>query len=294
MEYKDYYKLLGVDRRADGAEIKRAYRKLARQYHPDKNAAAGAEERFKEISEAYEVLSDPEKRSAYDQLGANWKAGQQFRPPPGWGGTGAGANAEFSDFFSSLFGGGGFGGHTGFGGMGGDMGDGFGRRRPQASRAKLTISLSDSYLGSERSISLSDGRNLSVKIPKGITSGKTMRLSGQGAGGGDLLLEITLARDPRFELDGRDVKLSLPLSPWEAALGARVKLPTLGGDVEIAIPAGTQTGKTMRLKGRGLPGSPAGDQLVRMEIHNPPISSDAGREAFEQLAAAHQDFQPRR
>lgn len=295
MEFKDYYKVLNVDRKASADDIKRAYRKLARQYHPDKNDAAGAEERFKDISEAYEVLSDKDKRRAYDQLGPNWKAGQNFNPPPGWdrnfggGSAGMGGGAGFSDFFSSLF------GNTDFGGFeGGGHGFGSQPQRPPASRAQLTISLEDSYNGASRKISLGDGRTLQVRIPKGITSGKTMRLSGQGSRGNDLLLEITVAAHPRFELDGKDVTTVVALSPWEAALGERIKIPTLGGDVEMAVPAGTQTGRRLRLKGRGLPGSPAGDQFVRLEIHNPPLETDAERTAFAELARAFAGFNPRR
>ena len=298
MEYKDYYKVLGIDRNASADEIKRTYRKLARQYHPDKNDSAGAEERFKDISEAYEVLSDADKRRAYDQLGPNWKAGQNFNPPPGWdfnfgggGARGAGmgaGGAGFSDFFSSLFGNADFGGFAGASGFGGRH-----QPRPSASRAQLTISLEDSYNGASRKLSLGDGRTLQVRIPKGITTGKTMRLSGQGSGGNDLLLEISVAPHPRFELDGKDVTTTVLLSPWEAALGERVTIPTLGGDVEMAVPAGTQTGRRLRLKGRGLPGSPAGDQFVRLEIRNPPVETDAERTAFAELARAFAGFNPR-
>lgn len=299
MEYKDYYKILGVDRKASADEIKRAYRKLARQYHPDKNTAANAEDRFKEVSEAYEVLSEPEKRQAYDQLGPNWKSGQQFRPPPGWNfNTGGARGAEaggFSDFFSTLFGGndfGGFGGADGFSqsGFGGGFG---GAQRPSASRANLTISLEDSYNGANRKLSLSDGRTLQVKIPKGIVSGKTMRLSGQGAGGNDLLLEISIAPHRRYELDGKNVIVTVPLAPWEAALGGKISVPTLGGEVQMNLPAGTQSGQKLRLKGRGLPGSPAGDQFVRLEIRNPSADNPEQRLAFEELASAFPEFNPR-
>ncbi len=308
MEYKDYYKVLGVARSASADEIKRAYRKLAREYHPDKNKAAGAEDKFKEINEANEVLSDAEKRKAYDTLGANWKNGQQFTPPPGWesmfggggrgprggggrGGAGFGGGGNFSDFFSTLFGGqmGGMGG-GGFGGFE-DMGSGFGGP-PQPSRAKIAISLEDSYEGAQKTLSV-NGRTLSVRIPKGITAGQSIRLSGQGSQGGDLLLEIEFAPHDRFKLDGRNVTVRVKLAPWEAALGARVPVPTLGGTVELTIPAGTQTGRKLRLKGRGLPGTPAGDQIVSLQIVTPPAEGDEDKAFYEGMARRYAGFDPR-
>jgi curved DNA-binding protein len=308
VEYKDYYKVLGVARSASADEIKRAYRKLAREYHPDKNKAAGAEDKFKEINEANEVLSDAEKRKAYDTLGANWKNGQQFTPPPGWesmfggggrgprggggrGGAGFGGGGNFSDFFSTLFGGqmGGMGG-GGFGGFE-DMGSGFGGP-PQPSRAKIAISLEDSYEGAQKTLSV-NGRTLSVRIPKGITAGQSIRLSGQGSQGGDLLLEIEFAPHDRFKLDGRNVTVRVKLAPWEAALGARVPVPTLGGTVELTIPAGTQTGRKLRLKGRGLPGTPAGDQIVSLQIVTPPAEGDEDKAFYEGMARRYAGFDPR-
>jgi curved DNA-binding protein len=305
MEYKDYYKILGVSRDASAEEIKRAYRKLARQYHPDKNKAKGAEDRFKEANEANEVLSDAKKRKAYDQLGANWKAGQSFTPPPGWeqhfsrggfGGAGARgftAGGDFSDFFSTLFGGG------GLGGMGGgaqfqdfDMGGNFGRAR-QDQRASIEIQLEDSFHGSQRTLTMGTGRSLNVRIPKGVTAGQTIRLSGQGQNGGDLLLEVQFAAHPEFRVSGRDVRSKIAVAPWEAALGARVPVKTLGGTVELTVPEGSQTGRRLRLKGRGLPGSPPGDHTVRVEIVTPAAADAADRSFYGEMERRFAGFKPR-
>lgn len=308
MDYKDYYKTLGVSRSASADEVKKAYRKLAREFHPDKNKAKGAEERFKDINEANEVLSDPEKRKAYDALGANWKAGSGFTPPPGWNrnfggfsGAGAGGGNGFSDFFSTLFGGA-ASGMGGMGDMGGgrfsfeDDGDAFQRVRP--SRAKLEITLEESFHGGSRQVHLSDGRTLSVRVPRGITSGQSIRLAQQGPRGSDLMLEVEFASHPQFKAEGRDVKVTVNLSPWEAALGARIPVPTLGGPVELNVPAGTQAGKRLRLKGRGLPGArpddPPGDQTVSLRIVTPAPRDDADRAAYEALARQFQDFDPRK
>ena len=308
MEFKDYYKILGVSRDASAEDIKRAYRKLARQYHPDKNKAKGAEDKFKEANEANEVLSDPKKRAAYDQLGANWKAGQQFTPPPGWeshfGGRGFGgrggfsAGGDFSDFFSTLFGGGaGFGGSP-FGGAfedhDGSGGRGFGPRGPQDQRAAITIGVEDSFHGAQRQVTLGNGRTLSVKIPKGIASGQTIRLAGQGVRGGDLLLEVQLAPHPDFHVEGRDVHVDVAIAPWEAALGARVPVKTLGGNVEVTVPEGSQSGRMLRLKGRGLPGTPAGDQIVTLNIATPPATDAADRSFYGEMARRFMNFNPRR
>jgi len=312
MEYKDYYKLLGVSRDASQDDIKRAYRKLARKYHPDVNREADAEERFKEVSEAYEVLKDPEKRRAYDQLGANWKQGQNFEPPPGWethfggepGGMGGFGGGDFSDFFSTLFGG-------GMGGMGGARRGARGfRARGQDQRARLRISLEDAYRGATRTIQLqvpeydaqgnavTRNRTINVKVPAGVTEGQQIRLSGQGSPGlgggtrGDLFLQVEFEPHRHFTAQGRDIYLNLPLTPWEAALGARVKVPTLGGTVDLSIPAGARSGQKLRLKGRGLPGKNPGDQYVVLQIVAPKPRSDDQRELYERMAR-EMPFNPR-
>lgn len=301
MEYKDYYKILGVPRSATADEIKRAYRKLARQYHPDKNKAASAEERFKEINEAHEVLSDPQKRKAYDALGSNWKAGQRFTPPPGWtvGGSSAGFGGfrdgrgadfgGFSDFFSTLFGGG-FAGGGGFEDF--DIGFRGGARKAPSQRARIAITPQDSFSGATRQIVLDGGKRLNVKVPKGVTSGQTIRLPGQASGGGDLLLEVELTPDPEFSISGRDVQSQVYVAPWEAALGAKIPVRTLGGTVELSIPAGTQSGQKLRLRGRGLPGTPAGDHIVTVNVLLPPARSEADREFYREMARRF-PFDPR-
>lgn len=298
MEYKDYYKILGVPRTASAEEIKRAYRKLARQYHPDKNKAAGAEDRFKEVNEANEVLGDAEKRKAYDALGANWKAGQQFTPPPGWGGggfsrgraraggAGFSGSADFSDFFSQLF-----GGMGGMGGMGGGFQD-FEEAEAPDTRARLTITLEDSYHGAQRQISIG-GRSLNVRIPQGVTAGQTIRLAGQGSRGGDLLLEIEFAPHPQFKLEGRDITTTVNVAPWEAALGGKIEVPTLGGTVELSLPANSRSGQKLRLKNRGLPGKTPGDQFVQLQIATPPAASEAERAFYTQMAERFAGFNPR-
>ncbi|MBL8258496.1 MAG: DnaJ domain-containing protein [Candidatus Competibacteraceae bacterium] len=292
MKYRDYYQILGIDRKASTDEIKKAYRRLARKYHPDVSKESGAEERFKEVSEAYEVLRDSAKRAAYDQLGSNWQAGQEFRPPPGWQGgprpnVGGFGGREFSDFFDSLFG--------GLGGMG-NMGGGFAGARgsPPPGRAQtvpLEITLEEAYRGGNRAVQLRADRNasgsaartLNVKIPAGVTSGQKIRLAGQGGGGGDLYLELTIGAHPTYKVLGRDITLELPLTPWEAALGGKVEVPTLGGSVTLNIPPNTHNGQTLRLRGRGLPGQPPGDQLAVARIVNPLAESEAARELFQRM-----------
>ncbi len=286
MEYKDYYKTLGVARDASAEDIKRAYRKLARKYHPDVSKEANAENRFKDVAEAYEVLKDADKRAAYDQLGSNWQAGQGFSPPPDWrGGEGfefraSGGGAGFSDFFDSLFGRGFAGGH----------GPQHRPARGEDQQARVQITLEDAFHGSSRAVNLSQaggrGRTLEVRIPKGVRAGQRIRLAGQGGNGGDLYLEIDFAPHRLYRLEGADLYLDLPITPWEAALGATVKVPTLGGVVELNIPAGSQSGDKLRLRGRGLPATPTpGDQYVVLKMVTPPAQTDAARELYQRLAS---------
>ncbi|HET7308445.1 MAG TPA: DnaJ C-terminal domain-containing protein [Gammaproteobacteria bacterium] len=296
MEYKDYYKRLGVSRDANQDEIKRAYRKLARKYHPDVSKEENAEEQFKEVQEAYEVLKDPEKRKAYDQLGQNWREGQQFRQPPEWdqggfdfrgGGFTGGDAGAFSDFFESLFGGD-FRTARGAGG--------FRQPRAQDQFARIDISLEDAYRGATRQITLENPEvdpqgqvqvkrhSLNMRIPPGMKQGQQIRLAGQGAMGGDLYLEANIQPHRWFRLDGRDILLTVPIAPWEAALGTKVAVPTLGGEVNASIPAGAQSGQRLRLKGRGLPGKPAGDQYLILKIVTPRADTDAARQLYRQMA----------
>ncbi|NII10513.1 DnaJ C-terminal domain-containing protein [Oleiagrimonas sp. C23AA] len=301
MEFKDYYDTLGVSNDASDADIKTAYRKLARKYHPDRNKEAGAEDKFKAVSEAYEALKDPERRRAYDELRAGgFRGGDQFRPPPGWGqqgsaGPGAagfdfGGGGDFSDFFESLFGAGRARGSRG-------------PARGRDTQARIQIDLGTAYSGGRTRVSLADShggeRVLEVKIPAGILPGQTIRLAGQGSPGmqgapaGDLLLEIGIREHPKFALDGRNVLHTLNIAPWEAALGGKVPVPTLGGTVELNIPAGSQTGRKLRLKGRGMPGRVAGDQIVTLAVQVPEVASDKERKAFEKLRDVFSQYDPR-
>lgn len=304
MKYKDYYKVLGVPRGASQDEIKKAYRKLARKYHPDVSQESDAEERFKELGEAYEVLKDPEKRKAYDELGSNWQAGQDFRPPPGWhrqtstdGFEGFGGSAAFSDFFEDLFGG-------GFSGRG--QSGGFDRRYQagaQDRHARIRIDLRDSYTGASRSIQLQvpevtrDGRvvnrqrTLNVKIPKGIHAGQQIRLKQQGGAAGDgaagdLYLEVEFRPDEYFQAEGKNVFLNLPVAPWEAALGGKITVPLPDGAVDLTIPAGSAQGSRLRLKGKGLPGKPSGDLTVILNVVFPPAQDEKTRELYRQMRDA--------
>jgi len=323
MEYRDYYQILGVPRTAAAEEIKTAYRRLARKYHPDVSKEPNAEARFKEMQEAYEVLKDPEKRAAYDQLGSEWKSGQQFRPPPDWGsgfefgggasrrpgarraraGATAGARGGafeeegFSDFFSSLFGGG-----SPFGAAG--------MRGGRDHHARIEIDLEQAFRGTTSTLELKrpelrpDGtlevrtHTVRVTIPPGVTEGQLIRLAGQGEppsdGGaaGDLYLEAHIRPHRLYQLDGRDVTLTLPVAPWEAALGAPVTVPTLGGPVEMQIPAGAQSGQKLRLRGRGLPGQPPGDEYVQLKVVLPPASSPEAKALYEQMRSTLK-FDPR-
>ena len=301
MEYKDYYDVMGVPRDATQDDIKRAYRQLARKYHPDVSKEADAEERFKSLGEAYEVLKDPEKRAAYDQLGANWQGGQDFHAPPDWdagfefsgGGFTGGDSADYSDFFETLFG-------QARAAQGAGRQGGF-RARGQDRHAKILVDLQDSFAGATRAVSLqvpeltADGhvtthtRTLNIKIPKGVREGQKIRLAGQGGSGhgggeaGDLYLEVDFSPHNHYTVEGADVYLDLSLAPWEAALGASVKVPTPAGTVDLKIPPGSQAGKKLRLKGRGIPARQPGDLYVVLNIVLPPASNEKQRQFYEQM-----------
>lgn len=306
MEYKDYYKTLGVERTATADEIKKAYRKLARTYHPDVSKEANAEARFKEIGEAYEVLQDTEKRAAYDQLGNRWQEGQEFTPPPDWGAgfeftqgrASTTETADFSDFFASLFGN--FSRQAAAG-----------RFHGEDHHAKIVIPLEDAFQGATRTITLrapqldAQGRvvlrehTLNVRIPKGIRDGQLIRLAGQGAPGaggapgGDLYLEVHFDPHALYRVEGHDLSLTLPLTPWEAALGATVKAPTPTGVVEVKIPAGSQSGRKLRLKGRGIPGEPPGNLYLVLDVVLPVADTERSQELYRTMAQ-ELAFNPRR
>lgn len=307
MKFKDYYEVFGVPRDATQDDIKRAYRKLARKFHPDVSKDADADVRFKELGEAYAVLKDPEKRAAYDQVGSQWKAGQDFQPPPGWDAGfefsgrdfGSDNDPTHSDFFEALFG-----------------RQARGRQRPgmhargRDHHAKVLIDLEDTYHGAQRSISLRmpvpdehgrivlRERKLDVRIPKGIRAGQHLRLAGQGEPGvgegpsGDLFLEIEFKPHAQFRVVGLDVYLDLPLAPWEAALGCSLTVPTPEGSVQLTIPAGSAAGRQLRLKGKGIPGKAPGDLYAVLTIVLPPAVSENEQAAYRAMAEAF-DFNAR-
>lgn len=317
MEFKDYYKILGVTDSADAAEIKTSYRKLARKYHPDVSKEVDAEAKFKEVGEAYEVLKDPEKRAEYDQLrtlGAQQPDGN-FRPPPDWrsaAGFSEGSYTQadtqhFSDFFESIFGSSG-NAHRAYTSDGHQRSM---RMRGQDIHHKFSIFLEEAQRGGQQQITLripeSDeyglvthrDKTLNVKIPAGIAAGQRIRLAGQGAPGigggepGDLFLEIEFAPHPHFSVDGKNILLTLPVTNWEAALGATIEVPTLSGKINLKIPPGSSSGDKLRIKGKGLAGTPAGDQLVILKVVLPKQHSEAAQALYRQLAEHEAAFNPR-
>lgn len=308
MEYKDYYKVLGVKKTATADEIKKAYRKLARQYHPDISKEPNAEDKMKEVNEANAVLSDIERRAAYDQLGSGHQNGQDFRPPPDWNagfeysgnGMPGGESADFSEFFADLFGQAGHARKTG------------GRKmRGEDHHAKIFIDLIDTFQGVTKGISLhapqQDARGhvtlkervLNVKIPKGVKEGQHIRLPGQGTPGfgggpaGDLFLEIHFNQDPFYRVEGRDIYENIPIAPWEAALGANITVPTPSGNVQMKVPENSKAGSKLRLKGKGIPGRDvSGDLYVILEIVTPPANNEKARQFYENMAKEF-SFDPR-
>ena len=310
MEFKDYYGIIGVPRDATPEEIKRAYRQLARKHHPDVSKDPQAEARLKQLGEAYEVLKDPVKRAAYDRLGADWKAGQDFRPPPDWSagfettgeGFTPGDTADFSDFFEVLFG-------RGFGG--GSTGRASFHASGEDRHARVLIDLEDAYHGAARQITLqvpeADGqgrvsmreRKLNVTFPRGIRAGQVLRLAGQGGPGlgqgkaGDLYLEVEFRPHPRYRVEERDVYLDLPVTPRDAALGAAIKVPTPSGMVKLKVPAGSTARSRLRLRGRGIPGSTPGDLYVLLQIVLPPADGEASKAYYRDMAEKFGSFDPR-
>ena len=315
MEFKDYYKILGVAESADADAIKAGYRKLARKYHPDVSKEKDAEDKFKEIGEAYEVLKDEEKRAEYDQLrqlGAR-QADGGFRPPPGWQSAREFSNADmdggsqpFSDFFESIFGDG--TAHRSYSQEGSQRSF---RMRGQDVHYKIALLLEEALRGSQQQITLRmpeadeyglvthRDKTLNIKIPAGVTQGQRIRVAGQGAPGiggaeaGDLFLEIEFAPHPYFSVDEKNILLTLPVAPWEAALGATVEVPTLNGRVNLKIPPGSNSGDKLRIKAKGLPGNPPGDQLVTLRVTLPKKHSSEAEALYRQLAEKESDFQPR-
>ena len=295
MDYQDYYQTLGVDRDAAEEEIRKAYRRLARKFHPDVSNEADAESKFKKVSEAYEVLKDSEKRQLYDQLGSDWQSGQQFQPPPGWEGTfnfggATSGGSGFSDFFEGLFGDSHF--QRGFDDIPiHENGSGLRRSRPQ--RVQLTVTLDQLYSAAPIDISLSTGtkpKHLKVKVPRGLSDGDSFRLRGQGDNNRDLLVELKVAKHPNFELEGLNVHSEVGISPWEAALGCSIPVETLGGAVQLKIPAGANSGQKMRLKSRGIYD---GSHIVTLRIDVPSDLTDEERELFTRLRQVSK-FVPKR
>ncbi len=307
MAQKDYYKILGVNRSSSNAEIKKQYRRLARKYHPDVSKEANAEARFKEINEAYDILKDKEKRSNYDRFGSadsNPFGGGGFTPPPGAGGWNKGNfggfnQGSFSDIFDNMFN----------GARSGRFNDNHssqqkpqGQNRGQDNNVVIHVDLEDAFHGANRTIKLhipgeTGARKLKIKIPKGIKQGQKIRLGGQGGKGhhrnGDLLLEVKFNKHRYFTVNGKDISLTLPITPWEAALGTKVSIPTLGGTVDIKLPPNTQSGKKLRLKGRGLPGKESGNQYVLLQIMTPEANTDQLRKLYQEMAELSA-FNPRK
>jgi len=315
VKFRDYYEILGVSRSAKEDEIKKTYRKLARKYHPDLNPNnKQSEEKFKEIQEAYEVLSDPEKRRKYDTLGANWKNGAEFTPPPNWGGFQGTINVEdlfgragqqrsnaFSDFFEMLFGG--VGGGAGMGGFGGGTaGAGTrsraGARTPRAeAETELNLPLEDMHRGTQRKLTVRLGnteKTIDVRIPPGARDASKIRIPGGGPGGGDLYVVLHQEPHPSFKVNGDDTEVEVAIAPWEAALGTSIQVPTLDGNAEIRIPPGVASGQRLRLRGQGLNlrGGGRGDHYVRLKIVVPKELTDAERKLFEELSRISH-FKPR-
>ena len=311
MQFKDYYAILGVSRSATAEELKKAFRRMARKYHPDVSKEPDADARMKDINEANAVLSDPEKRAAYDQLGSGHQPGQDFKPPPDWdagfefserGASGAGA--DHSDFFEQLFGRAG-GGRGGFAGSRGEL-----RMRGEDHHAKVLLEVEDSYAGATRQISLraiqvdAQGRpqlvprTLNVKIPQGVAAGQTIRLAGQGSPGvggggtGDLLLEVQFHPHPRWRCEGRDLHMTLRVAPWEAALGASVPVKLPDSEIKVRVPEGAQSGQQLRVRGKGLPSTPPGDLLIELQLVLPPADTPRSRELYEAMAR-ELAFEPR-
>ena len=302
-QFKDYYEVLGVPRDATAEGIKKAFRKLARKYHPDVSKEKDADARMKEVNEAYAVLSDPEKRAAYDQLGKGFRPGEEFRPPPDWDAgfefSGHGFSpdeaAGFSEFFEQIF------GRMGHGARGFHAQRNF-RAHGEDHHAKVYLDVEDAFAGASRQISLRapkmdaqgrvalESRTLNVKIPRGIREGQVIRLAGQGApsmGGGpagDLMLEVHFKPHPRLRVEGRDLHLTLPVAPWEAALGAVVTVDLPGGAVKVRVPKGAQSGRQLRVRGKGIPGEPPGDLMLIVEVMLPPADTPRAQALYEQMA----------